>query len=396
MDPILNPYAPGAGTPPPELAGRDDELAQFKVLLARVVAGRSERSMIITGLRGVGKTVLLNRFEAAAAKAHWAVAMYEVPGERDHARPFRDVMAELCRKNLYELSRGAKLTAVGRKAWGVLRSFRMTASINAATGELELSVEPVPGLADSGNLNADLTDLFVQLGEVARSKKTGVLFLLDEVQNLESADLAALITAIHRVDQKSLPLTVVVAGLPQLPGLAGDAKSYAERLFEYRTIGKLEPADARTALTSPAAAHQVQFTNDALDLLLDKTEAYPHFIQQWGKGVWNAADATPIGVDAVKRAEADVLLALDKGFFGVRFDRATPEERRYMNAMADLGAGPHRSGVVAKKVGKTTTQVAGIRDSLIKKGLIYSSDYGKIAFTVPHFESYLKRRRARP
>lgn len=395
MDPILNPYAPGAGTPPPELAGRDDELTQFEVLLARVKAGRSERSMMIMGLRGVGKTVLLNRFEAAAVDADWAVALYEVPGQRDHARPFRDVMAELCRKNLYALSRGAQLTAVARRALGVLRSFRMTASVNPATGELELSVEPVAGVADSGDLTSDLTDLFVHVGEVARSKKTGALFLLDEVQNLESADLAALITAIHRVDQKNLPLTVVAAGLPQLPGLAGEAKSYAERLFEFRPIGKLRHTAARTALTAPAAAHGVQYTPDALAALLEKTEGYPHFLQQWGKGVWNVADASPISVEDVARAEPDILRALDEGFFGVRFDRATPEERRYMNAMADLGPGAHRSGAVAKKMSKTTTQVAGIRDSLIKKGLIYASDYGKVAFTVPHFDQYLKRRRRR-
>jgi hypothetical protein len=392
MDPLGNPFAPGAGTPPPELAGRESEINKIELLMRRVEAGRHERSLLITGLRGVGKTVLLNRFESLAEDGAWSVALREMKGPKDRPQPFRAVMAEMCRRALLDLGRDQQVADVARRALGALRSFRLSATVHD-TGAVEysLGVEPLQGVADSGQLDLDLGDLFIELGRVARAKHTGVLLLLDEVQNLEQPDLAALIAALRRVDQKNLPLTAVAAGLPQLPVLAGEAKSYAERLFEFRSIGQLSVEATRQAFVG--ADESVEWTGDALDLLVESTDRYPHFIQEWGKKVWEAASASPVQAGDVERARAHVIAALDTGFFKLRSDRATGREREYMATMARLGNGPYRSGEVARQMGgkKGGASVGVFRDNLIRKGLIYAPDHGLVDFTVPHFGEYMRR-----
>ena len=392
MDATLNPYTPGAGTPPLELAGRDDEIGAVKLLLARVAAGRHQRSMIITGLRGVGKTVLLNQFEALAAEAGWVVALQEIPSPRDHPRDFRELAASMVRRAMYDLSRGKQMTDAIKHAFGVLRSFRPKVTIGES-GALEFSIDiaRVDGLADSGNITTDLGDLLVELGRLAKSQNRPVLFLFDEVQYLGIADLAALVTAIHRVDQKSLPVSLIAAGLPQLPALVGEAKSYAERLFDFRRIGQLDDAAARRALVVPARP-SLEYSAEAIALLLVESDRYPHFIQEWGWATWNCARRSPATPDDVRSARTEALASLDRGFFDVRYERATARERDYLRAMAALGQGPYRSGAVAERLGVKPSGAAPIRDGLMAKGLVYAPSYGLIDFTVPHFDTYLGRR----
>jgi len=390
MDPVRNPFAPGAGKPPPELAGRDAEMAKINLLMRRVEAGRSERSLLITGLRGVGKTVLLNRFREQAEEHGWSAVQREMKGPKDHPQPFRDVMADMSRQALLALGRDQQISDVVKRALGALRSFRPRATVND-TGSVEYSfgIEPLAGVADSGQLDIDLGDLFIELGKVASSKKKGVLLLLDEVQSLRQPDLAALIAALHQVDQRNLPVTAVAAGLPQLPVLASEAKSYAERLFEFRSIGQLSIAATRQAFTG--ADETVDWTDEALDLLVAETDRYPHFIQEWGKQSWSTAHRSPITADDVQRAQALVITALDEGFFKLRSDRATDREREYMAAMAGFGRGPYRSGEVARVMGVKHASLGMFRDNLIRKGLIYAPDHGLLDFTVPHFDEYMRR-----
>lgn len=382
MDELANPYRPGAGTTPPALIGRDELIRQFSLTLGRAHAGRPGKSVMPVGLRGVGKTVLLNRFSEMAERDGFATAFIEAP----EVGNFPTLLAVPLRKILLGFDRGHVSRAVTR-ALRVLKSFTLQLPDGTT---IHIDPEPLIGEADSGNLGSDLTDLFVAVGEAARDRNRGVLVAVDEVQYLLERELSALIVAIHRTTQLNLPLVLVGAGLPQLPGLAGEARSYSERLFEFPEIGSLSPEDARTALEVPARDLGVAFADGALGGLVDESQGYPYFLQEWGFHVWNHAIASPIAADDVQAVRSLVLAALDRDF-RVRLDRLTPKEREYLRAMADLGPGPHRSGDIATQLGVRVESVAPRRSALIKKGMIYSPAHGDTAFTVPLFDEFLRR-----
>jgi hypothetical protein len=386
IDPILNPYAPGAGSRPPALTGRDEEIESFRILLARLRAGRSEKSMLVTGLRGVGKTVLLNTFEAIAEEDGFRTAKSEITHETD----FRPLIARMARRALLAISPANRMRERARRAAAVFKAF----TLRLPEGfELGVDVEALVGRGDSGDLGEDLSDLFVVLGEAAADHETGVVFLLDEVQFLAPAELEALIAALHQVSQRELPLTLVGAGLPQLPALTGAAKSYSERLFRFPAIDRLPDFAAREALELPARAAGVGFRPRATDKILALTDGYPYFLQEYGKHVWNVANGPEITPADVDQAHDVVQLELDESFFQVRIGRASQIELAYLSAMADLGQGPFRSGDIAAKLGRTgAASTAPTRGRLIEKGLIYSPSYGLTEFAVPHFQEFLQRR----
>lgn len=383
MDPFQNPFSPGAGTQPPAFFGRDELIENYQVALRRTVAGRPGKSLMPIGLRGVGKTVLLNRFDHMAQDEGLVGAFIEAPETGD----FEHLLAARLRSILFELDRGSISSAV-KRALGILKSF----SYNLPDGtSIALNVDAIPGSADSGVLAEDTTDLLVAVGEAAKDRERGLLLAIDEVQYLAAEELAALITAIHRTVQLGLPVILVGAGLPQLPGLAGNAKSYAERLFDFPEIGSLGDDDARAVLRTPAQEQGVEFATDALDSLLKFTQGYPYFLQEWGYHVWNAAPESPITLDDVNLATRDVQRRLDENFFRVRMDRLTPAEKKYLAAMAELGPGPHRSGDIAAELGVKVESVAPRRSGLIQKGMVYSPAHGDTAFTVPMFDDFLRR-----
>jgi hypothetical protein len=383
MDPFENPYRPGAGTPPPALVGRDALIDQFGVSLRRAVAGRPGKSVMPSGLRGVGKTVLLNRFHEIARDEGLKVGFIEAPESGD----FRRLLATRLRAILLDLDRGKVSRAVTR-ALGTLKAFAYTLPDGSS---ISIDVDALTGTADSGVLSEDITDLLVATGEAAKDRSTGVVIAIDEVQYLSGEELGAMITAIHRTAQLDLPVLLVGAGLPQLPGLAGDAKSYAERLFDFPQIGSLGEEDAKAVLALPVEQHGVVYTADALTEILKRTHGYPYFLQEWGYHVWNAASSSPIAVNDVLLAAPEVQQQLDDNFFLVRIDRLTPAERNYLRAMAELGPGPHRSGDIATRLGVKVESVAPRRSALIQKGMVYSPAHGDTAFTVPLFDDFLRR-----
>lgn len=383
MDPVQNPFSPGAGTPPPAFVGRDDLIANYQVALRRTISGRPGKSIMPIGLRGVGKTVLLNRFDQMAQEEGLVGAFIEAPETGD----FEHLLAARLRSILIELDRGTVSRAV-KRALGTLKSFSYTLPDGTS---MALNVDAIAGSADSGVLAEDTTDLLVAVGEAVKDRERGLLIAIDEVQYLASDELAALISAIHRTVQLGLPVILVGAGLPQLPGLAGNAKSYAERLFDFPEIGSLDADDAKAVLATPAREQGVEFSDDALDSLLDFTQGYPYFLQEWGYHVWNAAPESPITLDDVRLAARDVQRRLDENFFRVRMDRLTPAEKKYLVAMAELGPGPHRSGDVAAKLKVKVESVAPRRSGLIQKGMVYSPAHGDTAFTVPMFDDFLRR-----
>jgi len=386
MDRYQNPFSPGAGTQPPAFIGRDALIEDYEIALRRTIDGRPGKSIMPIGLRGVGKTVLLNRFHTMAQERQLAGALIEASDSGD----FKHLLAARLRSILLELDQGS-VSAKVKRALGVLEAFTYTLPGGSS---ISLNVDAVLGSADSGMLDEDLTALLVAVGEAAQDRSRGLLLAIDEVQYLGSDELGALISAIHRTVQLNLPVILVGAGLPQLPGLAGNAKSYAERLFDFPEIGSLETSDAKAALEVPVRAQGVQFDGPALDALLSYARGYPYFLQEWGYHVWNAAPRSPITIDDVARSAPKVQEQLDKNFFRVRMDRLTPAEKEYLLAMADLGAGPHRSGDIAGALGVKVASVAPRRSGLIKKGMLYSPAYGDTAFTVPMFDEFL--RRARP
>ncbi len=335
------------------------------------------------GLRGVGKTVLLNRFDQMAQEENLVGAFIEAPETGD----FEHLLAARLRSILIELDRGTVSSAV-KRALGILKSFSYTLPDGTS---IALNVDPIAGSADSGLLAEDTTDLLVAVGEAVKDREKGLLIAIDEVQYLSSDELAALISAIHRTVQLGLPVILVGAGLPQLPGLAGNAKSYAERLFDFPEIGSLGPEDAKAVLETPAREQGVEFSDDALESLLRFTQGYPYFLQEWGYHVWNAAPDSPITLDDVNLAARDVQRRLDENFFRVRMDRLTPAEKKYLGAMAELGPGPHRSGDIAAKLKVKVESVAPRRSGLIQKGMVYSPAHGDTAFTVPMFDDFLRR-----
>lgn len=388
MDPLENPYTPNAGAKPPVLVGRTDELASFKLLLGRLARGRSEQSMIITGLRGVGKTVLLGAFRKEAIAAGWAVIDIEVSKHTDG--DFRRQLAVEFRKALLEISPRAKWTDRARRAAGVLRSF--TVSVDPE-GKFTagFDVEAVEGWADSGQLGVDLTDLFLAVGEAAQDHKTGLVLLFDEVQFLSKVQLESLIAALHKTVQRELPITMVGAGLPQIAELAGEAKSYSERLFKFPKIGTLDDADAIEAISRPALNSGVIFENDAAAQAVHLTGGYPYFLQEMGSAVWNLAEENTITARDVTDAHRYVEEKLDGSFFRVRLDRTTELEQAYLRAMAQLGPEPQLASDVATLLNRTSQQVGPTRSQLIDKGLLYTPNHGYAAFTVPHFDQFMLR-----
>ena len=387
MDALANPYRPGAGTAPPALIGRDDLIDRFGVTVRRALQGRPGKSLMPIGLRGVGKTVLLNRFAEISEQEGLKVAAIESPENGD----FRVLLAVTLRRVLLEIDRtgvvGAAKTAV-LKALQVLKTFTLQLPDGA---KIALDVDALAGTADSGVLSEDVTALLVSVGEAAAARKSGLLLSIDEVQYLASDELGALITAIHRTTQLNLPVVLVGAGLPQLPGLAGDAKSYAERLFDFPEIGSLGPNDAAAAIAIPAQQQGVEIAPQALKIIVSEAKGYPYFLQEWGYRVWDHAVSTPITAKDVSSVKPVVLRQLDRNFFLVRFDRLPPKEREYLRAMAELGPGPHRSGDIAARLGVRVETVAPRRSELITKGMIYSPAHGDTAFTVPLFDEYLRR-----
>jgi hypothetical protein len=371
------------------LAGRGDELATFDLLLDRLEAGYTEQSMIITGLRGVGKTVLLAEFRSRADRADWAVV--ELEGSKHDDAAFGRILAREIRRALFAIAPSKRWREKTRRAAGVLRSFSVTMGADGAM-TAALDVEALEGSADSGMLDADLSDLLVAVGEAARQHETGVIFLLDEIQFLSPMQLEALIAAMHRTVQRALPITLVAAGLPQLPELAGEAKSYAERLFKFPEIGSLSAADARQAITEPAANEGASFELEAVSRIYEYTQGCPYFIQEFGKAAWDLADGPAITPFDVERAQREVEDKLDSSFFRVRLDRTTDLERAYLRAMAELGPTPQAAGDVATLLERTSQQCGPTRARLIEKGLLYTPNYGYAAFTVPQFDRYLKRR----
>jgi hypothetical protein len=383
MDAFDNPFRPGAGTPPPALVGRDELIEKYDVALRRALTGRPGKSLMPIGLRGVGKTVLLNRFQEIARDQDLRIAFIEASESGD----FKRLLVTRLRSVLLELDQGAVSRAV-KRALGILKSFTYTLPDGTS---ISLDVDAVTGSADSGVLSEDMSDLLKALGEAAHDRDSGVLIAIDEVQYLDATELAAIISAIHRTVQLSLPVILVGAGLPQLPGLAGTAKSYAERLFDFPRIGSLEADDACIVLSQPASEQDVTFTDEALAELVKITHGYPYFLQEWGYHVWNAAPRSPITLEDVRLAAPDVQRQLDNNFFLVRMDRLTPAEKQYLQAMAELGPGPHRSGDIATELGVKVESVAPRRSVLIQKGMVYSPAHGDTAFTVPLFDEFLRR-----
>lgn len=388
MDRVRNPFSPGAGTRPPLLVGRDPELEAMTVAIRRLGMGRFDRSMLLTGLRGVGKTVLLNEFGLIAEGEGWITAPLEVTEEVLLA----DALAAVTRRMLLELSVKERSRERARRALGVLRSFiKVHVPMGDSGGSLTIDLEPQPGPADSGHLDGDLAGILGELGQTAQIAGSGVLITLDEIQYLPKTALSALIVGLHRVSQLNLPLLVAGAGLPSLPGLAGEARSYAERLFSFVSIGSLDPSDARRALAEPVQDEGAAWDDDAIDLAVAETQGYPYLLQEFGKQAWNVADGPVIRLADMRAAVALAIDDLDHGFFRARIDKTTDTERDYLRAMAALGPGPYKSGDVSRRMGKTTTQTAPVRDSLIKRGLCYAPRHGELAFTVPLFDAFVRR-----
>lgn len=386
MNPIKNPFSPGAGSPPPELAGREEILESALIALARIKAKRAEKSILMVGLRGVGKTVLLHTIELMAIENEYKPIMIEA---RDDKK-FSQLLVPPLKSLLFSLDVGKLVSDKVKRAYRALKSFDL--SINPdGKFQLGIDIDPEKGIADSGDLETDLTQLFVALGEAALDRDTAIAIIIDEIQYLNDEELASLIMAVHKINQLSLPVIVVGAGLPQLLGKAGNAKSYAERLFNYPEVGPLSDEDARKALLEPVIVQNARFTDEALDEIIKVTEKYPYFIQEWGYQAWKIAKESPINIDDVRQASDEAINRLDKNFFRVRFDRLTPKEKEYLRAMAELGQGPHKSGDIANLLGVASQKVAPYRASLIRKGMIYSPQFGLTDFTVPLFVGYMKR-----
>ena len=387
MDPIKNPFSPGAGSPPPELAGRAPVLEQARVLLGRVLMGKAEKSLMLTGLRGVGKTVLLNEVRRMAQEVGYRTVLVEAHEEK----ALGPLMAAPLKAVFFDLDRMAQTGDRVKRGLRVLRSFLGGLKVKVGELEIGLDIEPETGAADSGDIEIDLPNVFEALGEAAKEKNSAVAILIDEIQYLSQKELGAIIMAMHRMQQRQLPVVLLGAGLPVLPGLAGESKSYAERLFAFPDIGALSEADANQAISEPAVQEGVTLTAAALTETYRLTKGYPYFIQEWGYQMWNLAMTSPIELELVQSAAEAVVKRLDQNFFRVRFDRLTPGEKNFLRAMAQLGSGAIRSGDIANCLGVKVNSIGPVRSKLIKKGMIYSPAYGDIAFTVPLFDEFMKR-----
>ncbi len=384
MESYKNPYRPGAGTKPLVIAGREVELSKAETLFKSVTYGAPQRSLMLYGLRGVGKTVLLNEMERIAESEGYVTEHLEM-SENDC---FRRVIAKSSRKMLLRVSTLENIKDKFKNALGVLKAFTLAMPDGP---ELKIDVDAIAGVADSGDLDTDLIDLLVAVGEAASESKKPICFLIDEVQYLTEEAVAGLIAASHRISQKSLPVVFICAGLPQVAALSGDAKSYAERLFEFMPVAELKDGADSEALTGPLIGTGVEYSDDAMKILLDEAKGYPYFIQEFGKQAWNYACNSPISEDVAVNASINAIDELDKSFFKVRMDRATTAERRFMMAMACLGSGVYKSSHVADKLCVKINSIGPVRATLISKGFIYSPQHGEIAFTVPLFDEYIRR-----
>lgn len=385
MDPVRNPFAPGAGSQPPELAGRQSIIDAADIAAKRVLHGRHDKSLILLGLRGTGKTVLLNRIEEIAADAGHVTSFIEAPEDQ----PLGQLLYPKLHQTLRKLSTIESAKAAAMRGLRALRGFASAFKIKI--GDVSIAIDPEPGVADSGSIENDLVDLFVRVGEAAKAAGSAWTLLIDEVQYLQPGELAALIVALHRCAQKQLPVLFFGAGLPQLAALAGEAKSYAERLFDFPPVGPLDERSARAAIRQPVESEEERISDDALEEIIRKTERYPYFLQEWGYQAWNAAEGSPISLEDVRAGSRTALARLDAGFFRVRFDRLTPKERSYVLAMAKLDKGPYRSADVADKMGETIQSLGPCRAGIIRKGIIYMPQHGDVDFTVPMFDAFLRR-----
>ena len=387
MDPIRNPFAPGAGTPPPELAGRQEVLESARIAIERARLGRPTKSLLLVGLRGVGKTVLLDRIREDAEVR----GIYALRVEAPENRSLPSILAPQLRTELLRLSTKERAKDLAQRALRGLSGFARALKVKYQDIEVSLDLDPEPGLADNGDLESDLQDLLEAVGAAAKADQSALAIFADELQYVKEEELAALITALHRAAQRRLPVVMVGAGLPQLRGRMGKAKSYAERLFEFPEIGVLSPEDARMAISKPALQEGVDIEEAALDLVIAQTRCYPYFLQEWGKRLWDVAESSPITASNVEVASVLAIAGLDESFFMVRFDRLTPAEKRYLRAMAQLGEGPHRSGDIAQELGRPVNSLAPTRGQLINKGMVWSPSHGDTAFTVPMFDQFMER-----
>ena len=387
MDPVRNPFAPGAGSRPPELAGRELIIEDARIAIDRALLGKATRSQMFLGLRGVGKTVLLNAVDSMATERGHLTSMIEAPENK--------TLGELLLPRVHQVLRKLSITENAKgKAFDALRALRSFAKVfKLEYGDASISVEPEVGVADSGDLENDLPELMVRVGKAAQAAGKAWTLLIDEVQYLRQKDLAALIVSLHKINQAQLPVLFFGAGLPQVAALSGDAKSYAERLFHYPDIGALPEKDAKAAIRQPVNDEGATIQEDALTEIFVKTQGYPYFLQEWGHQSWNVAAGDTITLADAIEAEASTLTRLDAGFFKVRFDRLTPKEREYVIAMASLGSGPYRSSDVADALGESSQSLGPRRAQIISKGMIYSPSHGDVAFTVPMFNEYLMRNR---
>ena len=387
MDPIRNPYAPGAGTPPPELAGRDELREAARIELGRALIGRPSKNLLLVGLRGVGKTVLLDRIREDAE----ADGMYTLRIEAPENRSLPSMLAPQMRTALLKLSTQEAVRDLAQRGLRALTGFVRSLKVKYQDIEVGLDFGPEPGLADNGDLETDLPNLLEVVGAAAKADRNCLALFVDELQYVKEDELAALITALHRMAQRQLPVIMFGAGLPQLRGTMGKAKSYSERLFEFPEIGPLSTDAARHAIVKPAMDEGVEIEEEAIESIIYQTRCYPYFLQEWGKHVWDVADNSPITATNVTVATQLATATLDESFFLVRFDRLTPSEKRYVRAMAELGAGPHRSGDIAGELNRAVSSLAPTRSHLIGKGMIWSPSHGDTAFTVPMFDEFMLR-----
>jgi hypothetical protein len=387
MNPITNPFAPGAGSQPPELAGRDELRETVRIAIERVRRGLSTKSILMVGLRGVGKTVLLDRMRDDAEDGGIHTMRVEAPEKRS----LPALLAPQLRQALLRLSRNEKAKDLANRALRGLAGFAKALKFKYEDIEVGFDFEPEPGLADNGDLEGDLQTLLEAVGLAAQKAETALGMFTDEMQYVREDELAALITSLHRTAQRRLPVVLVGAGLPHLRGRMGRAKSYAERLFDFPEIGPLDTYAASIAVRRPTEALGVAIEEDALTRIIDETQGYPYFLQEWGKHAWNTAIESPIRREDVDMAAKGVIAALDEGFFRVRFDRLAPAEKRYLRAMAEMGPGPHRSGDIAAELGRQVTSLGPTRSQLIAKGMIWSPSHGDTAFTVPLFDAFMRR-----
>ncbi len=387
MDPIRNPYVPGAGASPKELVGRESLLDDSRTILGRTKLGRTSKSLIFVGLRGVGKTVLLTEIRRLAEEESYHTCSIEA--HEDKTLPA--LLIPHLRRTLLEFDRLGALNEHVKRGLRALKSFANSMKLSYGEIELSLDIDAEPGTADSGDIEADLPDLLFAVGRAAQAREKAVALFVDELQYLSRRDLSALIMGLHRVVQNGLPLVLFGAGLPQIIALCGQSKSYSERLFNFPEIAELSLGDFQRALIWPAQDEGVEFEREALDFAFEQTRGYPYFVQEWGYTIWNAVSQSPISLNAVKTASSLAVDKLDQNFFRVRFDRLTPRERDYLRAMAELGPGLHRSGDIALALRVSVQSVAPLRKALIAKGMIYSPAHGDTAFTVPLFDEFLKR-----